>query len=58
MINNNQWMQFLTTADTYNGRLTIGQLFCQLFEVSDPEIANADDDTVWQLIVNKYRSKG
>ena len=58
MLNDQQWLEFIGEADTYSGPLTVGELFCQLFEVSDPEIANADDDTVWQLIVNKYRNKG
>jgi hypothetical protein len=57
MINDNQWLEFIGEADTYSGPLTIGQLFCKLFEVKDPEIALADNDTVWQLIVNKYRKK-
>lgn len=58
MIDDNQWLQFIAEADIYNGPLTIGELFCKLFEIKDPEVANADNDTVWQLIVNKYRSKG
>lgn len=58
MIDDNQWLQFIAEADIYNGPLTIGELFCKLFEIKDPEVANADNDTVWQLIVNKYRNKG
>lgn len=58
MINDDQWLEFIGEADIYKGPLTIGQLFCKLFEVNDFEIANADDDSVWQLIVNKYRNKG
>lgn len=58
MIDDKQWLEFISEADTYSGPLTIGQLFCELFEVTDREIATADNDTVWQLIVNKYRSKG
>ena len=57
MIDDNQWLEFIGEADTYSGPLTIGQLFCKLFEVKDPEIAFADNDTVWQIIVNKYRKK-
>ena len=58
MLNDNQWMDFIREADTYSGPLTIGELFCKLFEISDPELSAADNDTVWQLIVNKYRNKG
>jgi len=58
MIDDNQWLEFIGEADIYNGPLTIGELFCKLFEVNDPEVANADEDSVWQLIVNKYRNKG
>lgn len=58
MLDDNQWMDFIREADTYSGPLTIGELFCKLFEISDPELLAADNDTVWQLIVNKYRNKG
>ena len=58
MIDDKQWLEFVGEADIYSGPLTIGQLFCKLFEVNDPEVANADEDSVWQLIVNKYRNKG
>jgi hypothetical protein len=58
MINDREWLEFIGEADIYAGPLTIGQLFCKLFEVDDPVIASADNDTVWQIIVNKYRSKG
>lgn len=58
MLDDNKWLEFIGEADIYDGPLTIGQLFCKLFEVKDPEVANADNDTVWQLIVNKYRNKG
>lgn len=55
MINDKQWLEFISEADTYNGPLTIGQLFCELFEIEDNEISIAENDRVWQLIVNKYR---
>lgn len=55
MLNDKKWLEFIEEADTYQGPLTIGQLFCKLFEVKDTEIQLADNDTVWQLIVNKYR---
>lgn len=58
MIDDEKWLEFIAEADIYSGPLTIGQLFCKLFEVSDDEISNADEDSVWQLIVNKYRNKG
>ncbi len=58
MIDNQQWLEFVGIADTYSGPLTIGQLFCKLFRVQDPVIASADNDSVWQMIVNNYRSKG
>ena len=58
MIDDDQWIEFVSEADIYSGPLTIGQLFCKLFEVNDLEVAAADNDTVWQLIVNKYRKKG
>jgi hypothetical protein len=58
MINDKQWLEFIGEADIYSGPLTIGELFCELFEVTDPEVAAADEDSVWQLIVNKYRNKG
>lgn len=58
MIDDSQWLEFVGEADIYSGPLTIGQLFCKLFELNDPEVAVADNDTVWQLIVNKYRNKG
>ena len=57
MIDDDQWLEFIGEADTYNGPLTIGELFCKLFEVTDVEVSVADNDTVWQLIVNKYRTK-
>jgi hypothetical protein len=55
MINDTQWLAFIAEADIYTGPLRIGQLFCKLFEIKDTEVSNADNDTVWQLIVNKYR---
>jgi hypothetical protein len=55
MINDDQWLYFVNEADIYSGPLTVGQLFCKLFEINDLEVAAADNDTVWQLIVNKYR---
>ena len=58
MIDNQQWQEFVSKADTYNGPLTVGQLFCKLFRIKDPVIANADNDSVWQMIVNNYCSKG
>lgn len=58
MIDDNQWLQFVREADTYKGPLTIGELFCELFEINDFEVVAADEDSVWQLIVNKYRNKG
>jgi len=58
MIDDKQWLEFISEADVYNGPMSIGELFCNLFEVNDPEIVNADNDAVWQLIVYKYRNKG
>ena len=50
-----QWYHFVVDADTYNGDLSIGELFCKTFNVKDRELILADVDTVWQIIVNKYR---
>jgi hypothetical protein len=58
MIDDDQWLEFISEADIYSGPLTIGELFCALFEIKDLEIAAADEDSAWQLIVNKYRNKG
>lgn len=52
------WLYFISEADTYNGPLSIGELFCEMFEVNDADVANADNDAVWQVIVYKYRNKG
>ena len=57
MLDRKQWMRFINKADTYHGPLTIGELFCSLFDIEDREISRADEDTVWQLIVNKYLKK-
>jgi hypothetical protein len=54
-ISDTQWLEFIAEADTYNGPLTIGELFCKQFEIKDAELINADHDSVWQIIVNKYR---
>jgi len=54
-ISDEQWLNFIAEADTYSGPLTIGELFCELFEVRDIELIQADTDSVWQIIVNKYR---
>jgi len=54
-ISDEQWLSFIAEADTYRGPLTIGELFCELFEVEDAELIIADPDSVWQIIVNKYR---
>lgn len=57
MLNDKKWLDFILEVDTYQGPLTIGQLFCKLFRVKDPEVLTADNDTVWQIIANKYRKK-
>lgn len=57
MLNDKKWLEFILEVDTYRGPMTIGQLFCKLFEVRDAEVLTADNDTVWQIIANKYRSK-
>lgn len=57
MIDDKRWLEFISEADVYNGPLTIGELFCQLFEVEDVQLTNADNDSAWQLIVHKYRNK-
>lgn len=54
-IDDNEWLEFIAESDTYDGPLTIGELFCEMFEVTDPELIIADQDSVWQIIVNKYR---
>lgn len=54
-IEQSEWLYFISEADCYNGPLKIGELFCEMFDVDDKEIKVADNDTVWQLIVNKYR---
>lgn len=56
MLNDTQWLNFIAEADIYNGPLTIGEFFCNMFEVDDREILLAENDRVWQLIVNKYRN--
>jgi hypothetical protein len=57
MLNDKKWLDFILEVDTYRGPLTVGQLFCKLFKIKDPEVSTADDDTVWQIIANKYREK-
>jgi hypothetical protein len=57
MINDDKWLDFISEADVYTGPLTIGQLFCKLYEVDDKELAQVDNDSAWQLIVYKYRTK-
>jgi len=57
MIDDKRWLEFISEADVYDGPLTIGELFCQLFEVEDVLLMNADNDSAWQLIVYKYRNK-
>ena len=54
-IKQSEWLDFISEADCYNGPQTIGELFCDMFEIDDKEIKIADNDSVWQLIVNKYR---
>lgn len=54
-IKQSEWLDFILEADCYNGPRTIGELFCDMFEIDDKEIKIADNDSVWQLIVNKYR---
>lgn len=54
-IKQNDWLDFISEADIYQGPLNIGELFCEMFDVDDKEIKISDNDTVWQLIVNKYR---
>lgn len=56
MIDDKRWLEFISEADIYTGPLTIGQLFCKLFEVNDTDIAQVDNDSAWQLIVYKYRT--
>lgn len=56
MLSDKQWLNFIAEADTYSGPLTIGEFFCKMFEVDDCEIMLAENDRVWQLIVNKYRN--
>lgn len=57
MIDDKRWLEFISEADVYDGPLTIGELFCQLFEIEDIQLMNADNDSAWQLIVYKYRNK-
>jgi hypothetical protein len=56
MIDDKRWLEFISEADTYNGPLTVGELFCKLFEVNDTQLSQADNDSAWQLIVYKYRT--
>ena len=52
-----EWKEFVSEADSYNGPKTIGQIFCEFFGISDSEVKSASEDRVWQLIAAKYLNK-
>jgi len=50
----NDWQKFVEIADSYYGPLTIGQLFCEMYNCEDRKITSADDDAVWQMIYDRH----
>ena len=53
-INQSEWKEFLELADNYHGPLTIGELFCLEYDENDRELKTADEETVWQMILDRY----